>query len=95
MGDCNCFHFYQFTNGFKHFIGICCGIGIHQCLVLTFPHMAMYKPVMISWLSIPVYSYHEVFINQALQGAPINSSLQSLLILNLFLLLPFFFLKRT
>jgi len=61
---------------------------------LTFPHMAMYKPVMILGFLFPFTHYHEVFINQALQGAPIYSSLQSLLILNLFLLLPFFFLKR-
>ncbi|MGE0078529.1 MAG: ABC transporter permease [Bacteroidales bacterium] len=61
---------------------------------LTFPHIAMYKTVMILGYLFPFTHYNKVFIDQALQGAPISSSIQSLLILNLFLILPFFFLKK-
>lgn len=61
---------------------------------LTFPHIAMYEPVMFLGYAFPFTHYHKVFIDQALKGAPIFSSLQSLLILNLFLILPFFFLKK-
>jgi ABC-2 type transport system permease protein len=61
---------------------------------LTFPYIAMYKPVVAIGYLFPFSHYHSVFINQAIQGAPLYSSLQSLLVLNLFLVLPFFFLRR-
>ncbi|HOZ15135.1 MAG TPA: ABC transporter permease [Tenuifilaceae bacterium] len=61
---------------------------------LTFPHIAMYKAVMVLGYLFPFTHYHKVFIGQALQGAPVYSSLHSLLLLNLFLILPFFFLRR-
>ncbi len=61
---------------------------------LTFPHIAMYKPIMALGFLFPFTHYHQVFIQQAMQGASVYSSLQPLLALNLFLLLPFFFLRR-
>lgn len=61
---------------------------------LTFPHIAMYKPVMFLGYIFPFTHYNKVFIGQVLQGAPIYSSIHSLLVLNLFLILPFFLLRR-
>ncbi|MBN1989906.1 MAG: ABC transporter permease [Bacteroidales bacterium] len=61
---------------------------------LTYPHIAMYKPMMLVADVFPFTHYIKVFIDQSLQGAPVASSLPSLLALNLFLAMPFLFVGR-
>ncbi|MDD2195833.1 MAG: ABC transporter permease [Bacteroidales bacterium] len=61
---------------------------------LTYPQMAMYKPLMIFSDIFPFTHYIKVFVEQSLQGAPVASSLPALLALNLFLVVPFLFIRR-
>lgn len=61
---------------------------------LTFPHIAMYAPITIISKLFPFTHYLKVFIEQSLQGAPVATSMMSLLYLNLFLAVPFLFISR-
>ena len=61
---------------------------------LTFPQSAMYEPIQYVAELFPFTHYLRVFIEQSLQGAPLRTSVSSLIALNLFLMVPFAFLPR-
>lgn len=56
---------------------------------LTFPYMAMHKIVVMLGVFFPFSHYLKIFLDQSLRAAPIGASFESLLYLNLFLVLPF------
>ena len=61
---------------------------------LTFPFMAMDLPLQIFGYIFPMTYYVEIFIDQAMRGAPVVNSFAYLGYMMLFLLLPLIMLPR-
>lgn len=61
---------------------------------LTFPIMAMHKSMQILSHLFPFTFYTDIFVDQALRGAPILTSMPDLCYMSLFIILPFLCLPR-
>jgi len=61
---------------------------------LTFPYLAMPESFVLAGQAFPFSHYLKVFIDQALRGAPVYSSIYALVGLNVFLVFPFLVTKR-
>lgn len=60
----------------------------------TFPVMAMHPSLQVLSNLFPLRHYFLIYVNQTLNGYPVSDAWKSYLALCLFLILPFFFLKR-
>ncbi len=61
---------------------------------MTFPIVSMYKPAVFWAHLLPLTYYMEIYIDQAMRGAPLTVTARPFFMLTVFLIIPFFLLPR-